>query len=199
MRPVGAAEELEKRRRYAVRLVEEEGHTLAEAAELVGATEGAVCQWRKRFREAGEEGLRAKPVVRARKLDAAQKAELLRLLEAGPEKCGLGRRLWSSPLVTRLILEKFDVSYHPDHVGRLLHALGYTPQMPKRVARERDPAAVERWRKRTWPRLKKGGVGGKLASCSSTKRASSRIRSGDGPGPRGAGRRRSNNTATGRS
>jgi hypothetical protein len=36
-----------------------------------------------------------------------------------------------------------------------LHSLGWSPQKPQRKSRERDEHAVEHWRKRHWPRLKK--------------------------------------------
>ena len=57
--------------------------------------------------------------------------------------------------VAKVIRKRFKVSYHPDHVRRILHDLGFTPQKPRRVAREQDAAAVERWRKQDWPRIKK--------------------------------------------
>lgn len=158
MRPKGSAEGLEVRRRHAIDLVEEQGLTPAEAAEMVGVTVSAISQWRKLFRERGESGLAAKPVVRAGKLSPTQKQDLVQALAAGPQQAGLGQVLWNCPLVTRLIERKFGVSYHPDHVGRLLHALGYTPQMPKRIARQHDAAAVKKWRQVTWPRIKKGAT-----------------------------------------
>jgi hypothetical protein len=57
--------------------------------------------------------------------------------------------------VAKVVRKKFRVSYHPDHLGRILHDLGFTPQKPQRVAREQDAQAVERWRKKDWPRIKK--------------------------------------------
>jgi hypothetical protein len=54
---------------------------------------------------------------------------------------------------------------------RILHDLGFSPQKPRRVAREQDAAAVERWRKQAWPRIKKKRGGVAPASFSSTKPA----------------------------
>ena len=54
-----------------------------------------------------------------------------------------------------MVRKEFRVSYHPDHVGRILHDLGFSPQKPQQVAREQDAAAIERWRKQDWPRIKK--------------------------------------------
>jgi transposase len=50
----------------------------------------------------------------------------------------------------------FGVKYHPTHVGRLLKALRWSPQKPMRRARQRDEAAVARWRDETWPAIKRG-------------------------------------------
>jgi transposase len=48
------------------------------------------------------------------------------------------------------------VSYHPRHVGRVCQAIRWSPQQPARQARQRDEAAITRWRKDTWPALKRG-------------------------------------------
>jgi hypothetical protein len=48
------------------------------------------------------------------------------------------------------------VSYHPDHLGRILYELGFTPQKPEQLARERDEEAISRWRKVDWPCIKRG-------------------------------------------
>jgi len=42
-----------------------------------------------------------------------------------------------------------------DHVCRLLHHFGWSWQKPARRARERDEAAIQRWVKQAWPRIKK--------------------------------------------
>ena len=78
--------------------------------------------------------------------------------------------LWTCARVAQVIDREFGVTYHADHVGRLLHSLGFTPQKPRRRARERDEEAIERWRRVDWPRIKKGERGEKLASSSSTRR-----------------------------
>ncbi|MBI1847481.1 MAG: winged helix-turn-helix domain-containing protein [Candidatus Rokubacteria bacterium] len=33
---------------------------------------------------------------------------------------------------------QFEVVYHPDHVGRLLRACGFSPQRPQPRAKDRD-------------------------------------------------------------
>ena len=52
--------------------------------------------------------------------------------------------------------KEFGVSYHPAHVSRLLKALRHSLQKPQRRANQRDEEAIERWKDKRWPRLKKG-------------------------------------------
>lgn len=92
------------------------------------------------------------------KLSCEQKQELLVILKAGPVASGFKTDLWTCARVAKVVRKKFRVSYHPDHVGRILHDLGYTPQKLRRVAREQDAEAVERWLKKDWPRIKKKRV-----------------------------------------
>ena len=55
----------------------------------------------------------------------------------------------------RVIQHEFGVQYHRDHVGRLMHSLQWSPQKPERRALERDERAIERWKQKRWPRIKK--------------------------------------------
>ena len=49
-------------------------------------------------------------------------------------------------MVQDLIRRCFGVEYHVDYVGTLLHKLGWSVQKPTLRARERDEAAIARWR-----------------------------------------------------
>ncbi len=69
--------------------------------------------------------------------------------------CRISHRLVDLPRVSAVVHKQFGVSYHPAHMGRVLHDLGFSPQKPRRVAREQDPDAVERWRTEDWSRIKK--------------------------------------------
>jgi len=53
------------------------------------------------------------------------------------------------------IEREFGVRYSEVHVWRLLGQLGLSNQKPDRRALERDAPAIEKWRKRTWPAVKK--------------------------------------------
>ena len=119
----------------------------------------------------GPAGLAAKPHPGSRpKLSEEQRDELCDLLVAGALAAGFATNLWTCFRVSDLIQKRFGISYHFNHVGRLLHDLGFSQQHPQRRARERDEEAIDRWREHDWLRIKKGDAAAKLPSSFSTKR-----------------------------
>jgi len=155
MRPRGSPEQLEKRRRQAVRLLKE-GRSVSETADAVGASRSSVWRWRKAYQEGGWEGLRPRPTPgRPSKLSEPQKQALRKVLEAGPLATGYPTDLWTLRRVAQVIRKRFGVSYNTCHVWFVLRKLGWTCQKPERRARERDEEAIRRWRRRDWPRIKK--------------------------------------------
>lgn len=172
MRPPGSAAELEARRRRAAEYFQER-KPLQEIARLFGVDLSSVKRWQRAWKAGGVDALAAKPhPPRATKLSEKQKQQLIETLVAGPLAAGFRTNLWTCGRVAALVRRRFRVSYHPDHLGRILHDLGFSPQLPRQVAREQDPEAVARWRREDWPRLKKKPSVVELAWSSSTKPAS---------------------------
>jgi transposase len=125
-----------------------------EVARHVGVDRRSVRRWRASHDRAGPIGVGAKPAPgRPPKLDARRRTRLERVLLRGAEAAGFPTPLWTCPRVADLI--RLGVRYHVDHIGRVLRTLGWSPQKPERRARERDEAAIQRWVKVNWPRLKK--------------------------------------------
>ena len=155
MRPSGTAEQLEKRRQQAVQLVKS-GKSLSAVARQVGASVSSVFRWWEAYQRHGRAALRAKPTPgRPAGLSAVDKRRLVRLLVKGPLRLGYTTDLWTLGRVAELIASEFGVRYHPAHVWKLLTALGWSCQKPERRAVERDEAAIERWKRDEWPRIKK--------------------------------------------
>jgi transposase len=153
MRPQGSPETLEVRRKIAARLFER-GMSLMEVAAAVGSSVSSAHRWRKAWRHGSK--LRSKPHPgRSPKLSAQQRAELTTALSQGTRHWGYAPDGWTGPLVRDMIQRLFRVDFHPEYVPRLLHRLGWSPQKPERRARERNEAEIARWRRETWPRLKK--------------------------------------------
>ncbi len=90
----------------------------------------------------------------------------------GAQAAGYPTDLWTCPRVAEQIERRFGVRYHVDHVGRLLHELGWSPQKPARRALERDEDAIRRWVRHEWPRVKKKPGVDERPSSSSTRRGS---------------------------
>lgn len=155
MRPNGSPRELEHRRYRALALLQQ-GLTPVEVAQRVGVDRRSVRRWNSAARREGREALRAQPASgRPARLRAGQRRVLERALLRGAEAAGFPTPLWTCPRVAEWIQQRFGIRYHPDHVGRLLHALGCTPQKPARRAVERDQEAIGQWVKQQWPALKK--------------------------------------------
>ena len=174
MRTQGSAEQLEARRRRAVRMVLEDGLPPGQAASRVGASRRSVDRWVQAYRADGEQALAAKPHPGApSRLTDRQRQDLIKRLLAGAESQGFATNLWTCPRIRQLVAEQYGVEYHVDHIPRLLQSLGFSSQKPHRRASERDEAAVQQWIEREWPRIKKRLLDWRPISCGSTKRASS--------------------------
>jgi len=155
MRPKGSAEELERRRRRAMTLLDE-GMKPTAVARAVGTSRASVTRWRQAYEAAGLEGLKSKPHPGgSSRLTLAQRKRLLRLLLRGPGRHGYRTQLWTLARVAEVIAANFGVQYHPSAVWHILRALGWSCQKPERRARERDEEAIRRWRREGWPRIKK--------------------------------------------
>ena len=144
-------------RRFQAWHLKQQGWSQRQIAEALGVSEGAVSQWMTRARQGGSEALRHRPPPGApRRLSAEQLAQLPELLHRGPEAYGFRGPLWTRGRIAAVIRVAFGISYHPRHVGRVCQAIRWRPQKPARQARQRNEAAIRRWREETWPALKRG-------------------------------------------
>jgi transposase len=147
--------------------------SLNEVARRLGCAASSVMRWQQAWRTQGEQGLRVKVAPgRPPKLSQRHRQRLVRLLLKGAVAHGYRTELWTTARIAEVIRKEFRIAYHRDHVGRLMHGLGWSHQKPERRARERDEQAIARWRRGAWPRVKKTPHGWVPTSFSSTNRAS---------------------------
>jgi transposase len=166
MRPNGSASELERRRHRAIALLAK-GHAPADVARMLGVDRRSVRRWKAAYRKHGTKGIEARPIPgRPSKLDRRQRARLEQLLLEGTGAAGYESDRWTCPRIAELIAEEFGVTYHRDHIGRLICSLGWIPQ---RRALERDEARIQRWVREDWPRIQKERPGDTPGSPSSTR------------------------------
>ena len=155
MKAKNKSDEAAKRRVRAGRLLQA-GHKPAEVAKLVGAPRQTVYRWKDVLEAEGIDALRDMSKGGRPALLGAE--ELMRLqiaLMEGPTAHGFGTPLWTLKRVRVFIERQFGVRYSEVHVWRLLGQMGFSSQKPERRALERDEAAIEDWKKRIWPGLKK--------------------------------------------
>jgi transposase len=117
-------------------------------------------RWLHARRRGGEEALRVRfSSGRPPKLRRKQTERLIRLLVQGAMARGYRTNLWTTARIAQLIEDEFAVRYHTNHIGRLMHRLGWSHQKPERRALERNDAAIEQWKRKKWPRIKKKPLG----------------------------------------
>ncbi|WP_447979454.1 winged helix-turn-helix domain-containing protein [Candidatus Nitrospira bockiana] len=161
---------LEQRRREAAILLRQ-GVRPAEVARRLRVTRQSVSRWKAMVRENGRAGLRrAKRAGRPPTLTTADLKRVERALKAGPETQGYATGLWNLPRVAKLVERECGVRFGKTRVWQLLRALGWSCQRPTGQARERDEAAIRRWKRVEWPRLKKTLPPKAAPSSSSTSR-----------------------------
>ena len=155
MRSQGSAPELERRRALAVARVAE-GHSQARVAAILGVHHNTVSRWVCTAREQGADALKAKPTPgRPRKLTARQEKTVLSWIAKPPTSFGFATDLWTSRRLAVLIEQRLGVRFNSNYLVAWLRARKHTSQKPDQPARERDEAALARWRDEDWPRLQK--------------------------------------------
>src|SRR5215212_3255519 len=152
----GRVKEWREERRLRAWALKAKGWSQQRIAEALGVTAGAVSQWMRRGREGGVEALKRRPRPGAvPRLAAEQRAQIPLLLARGAEAFGFRGDVWTAKRVAVVIRREIRVRYHPNHVGKLLRAAGWSVQKPIARASQRDEAAIEAWRTERWPVLKR--------------------------------------------
>lgn len=149
---------LETIRQMAVKRVRE-GEKASVVIASYGFHRSVIYGWLKAARGRGK-GLRAlassKGTGRPPKLTAAQERQVFRWINGkNPTQYGFDFGLWTRRIVQQLIMERFGVYLSVTSVGTLLARQGLTPQKPLQRAYQRDAAAIDLWRRETYPALAK--------------------------------------------
>ena len=170
MRSQGSAPELERRRQLAVARVSE-GDPQQEVAAFLGVHRGTVSRWVCTARDQGADALQAKPTPgRPRKLTARQEKTVLGWVAKLPTNFGFPTDLWTSRRLAALIEQRLGIHFNSNYLVEWLRAREHSPQKPAQPAREREEAAIARWKDEDWPRLQKKR-GKKMRTWSSSRRA----------------------------
>ena len=103
----------------------------------------------------GLRALRARPAPgRPRSLTPHQERQVFRWINGkDPRQYGLDFGLWTRSVAAELIERKFGIRLGLTAIGVLLAKLNLTPQKPLQRAYQRDPVAIERWRREIYPAI----------------------------------------------
>ena len=147
---------LEQIRLMAVARVRE-GEPAAEVIAAYGFNRTTIYKWLRAALQPGV-GIKAlrstKATRRPRSLTPAQERQVYRWINGrDPRQYGLDFGLWMRTVVVELIDQKFGVRLGVTAVGERLGKLGLTPQKPLQRAYQRDPEAIERWQRETYPAI----------------------------------------------
>ena len=142
MRPIGTAEELERRRRRAVELVKQ-GESPAQVASFLGCGRSSVYTWVKLDRDAAEK-VAARPHAGPKpRLTDEQVKELEGLPLEGAKAHGWHNDLWSARRVAEMIRRRFGVGYHVEHARKVIRRrLNWSSQKPPKKAKQRNAEKI---------------------------------------------------------
>jgi transposase len=147
---------LEEIRRMAVERVRE-GESPGAVIASYGFCRTTIYKWLQAIedRRRGLDALRSrKGTGRPRKLTKLQGQRVFRWINGkDPRQYGFDFGLWTRKVVAELISDKFDVELSLASVGKLLAEVGLTPQKPLKRAYERDPQAIDAWKRDTYPSI----------------------------------------------
>jgi transposase len=103
----------------------------------------------------GLKALHSRPATgRPRSLTPRQEQQVFGWINGrDPRQYGLDFGLWTRSVVASLIEQKFHIRLGVSAVGELLAKLGLTPQKPLQWAYQRDPEAIEKWQRESFPAI----------------------------------------------
>jgi transposase len=160
-----------------------EGRTAPQIAEILKVHRSKVSLWLYRWQEGGIEGvLEGHRPGRPARLSDNQRKTIADILDSGPVAYGFNSGVWTCPMASRVIEEEFSISYHPAHVSRILHELGFSVQRPQKTLAQADKTLQSRWINYHYPKLKKKPKAKKRLYCSKTKPVFGKIRRFTKPG-----------------
>ena len=137
-------------------LLNAEGRTSGEIADVLQAPRSKVSEWLQNYEIHALDGLlEGNRSGRPRGLTDKQTATLGDIIDSGPVAYGFLSGVWTSVMIARIIAEEFGLEYHPGHVRKMLHQLDFSVQRPKRALARADPKKQAKWRRYTYPRIKK--------------------------------------------
>ena len=134
----------------------QEGEAPSAVIASYGFCRTTIYKWLRKVRRGGRGDplLSSKGTGRPPKLTGKQERQVFRWINGkDPRQYGFDFGLWTRQIVAAFIAERFGIELSLASVGKLLANLNLTPQKPLQRAYERDPAAIEAWKRKIYPQL----------------------------------------------
>ena len=153
MRPYGKSEELARRRKRALELLER-GKRVKEVAQIISVTERSIRYWQQERKEPKDRS-KTRPAGHPSHLTDEQLKKLAQALSRGAYEQGYAEDYWTLDRMARLIWDKFKVRYHPGSVWYIMKRIGWSSQRPQPQALQRNKETIKNWKTSAHPRIKK--------------------------------------------
>jgi transposase len=153
MRPYGKSEQLAKRRKRALKLLES-GKPVYEVARIIGVTERSVRYWQKKATGFSDK-TRVRLPDRPGQLSEEQLKQLEQELLRGAYQHGYAEDYWTLDRIARLIWDQFQIRYQPASVWFLMRQIGWSNQPTQQEPREGDDESKDGWTGYAWSRNNK--------------------------------------------
>ena len=164
--------QLEERRHAAAKLFKAGELSQAQIARELEVSQASISKWHTTWLESGTAALNAKPHPGpGRSITHEDEQKLLEAVRQGPLAWGFTTDRWTSQRIAFVCQRVLGIKYHPDHIRKLMRALGHSPQKPQKKALERNEAAIQTWLETTQPELVKRGRRRARRSSTAMRRA----------------------------
>jgi transposase len=148
----------EQLRISAVKRVIENGESPVAVIRSIGFQTAVIFRWLAAYRFGGYEALKDNPNHGGRPplLTWADMFHLYKIIvEKEPQQYKFEFALWTIEMVKEVIRIEFNVKMSSTSVWRTLRAIGLTPQRPRRVAYQQNPAAVKKFIHEEYPSIRR--------------------------------------------
>lgn len=130
------------------------GAKRSEVAAAFGVSWQASNEWHKAWTSGGREALapKGKPGPKPVFGDT-HREKLAEILTRGARARGYENELWSLSRVRSAVAEEMGIEVSRTDIWRLLRSMRWSPQKPKRRARERKEDKIREWKEKVWPEI----------------------------------------------
>lgn len=166
MKDAQVLKEMKRRRVTGARMLLR-GEKPAQVARELNVSRQSVMRWERALAAGGLERLARVGRRGGRfRLSQQQLKELAIVLKQGALQAGYDTEIWTLPRIAALIQERFGERLAISSVWYTLQRMGFSPQRPSKLARERNEPMIRRWKYSRWPALKKSQRGSDESSSS---------------------------------